>query len=284
MAVAAPRAVTLEDIVASGVSGSAWSCHNGAIKYFRDLCMPPGTDIVELPMSAVADVREVVHEAKGQNYSFGGWTTWDWRSFVLTFSPADRQTLVGDGLARVCMWKRVGSYDHNMATARITHEWGEGSDEIVDIAFVQASGKTWLVHPAWKKRGAPKMVELLDHQAVPVPIVPEHGHGRSDGPGTYRRVTYAAYTQDAFAAVDRPAVAGPPAAVAAGPPPPPPPPVAAAEHAAARQDHHQQAAAAAANAGAAGSAPPPPPPPPPPLPPPPPGPGLAWVRWGCPVG
>ena len=61
---------------------------------------------------------------------------------------------------------------------------------------MRADGTGVLLHPPWKKKGAIKILPLHDmpHAVSPVP---RSGLGMSDGKGTYRRTTSAAYTSRA---------------------------------------------------------------------------------------
>ena len=194
--------------VAAKGKAAAWSDHNGALKYFRDN-QPLTADRI---LSTSEWVKDVVHGLK-QNYTFGEWKEWDWRTMVAAFNDVDRRRVIGAGITAVAVSKRVGSYDHHMAVAAKECMWENACTEIVDFSITRTDGSVVLVHPRWKKKGTKLSVIELPPGGMPIAIMPEHGPGRSDGPGTYRRVTGAAYTVSAFT----PAVAGPGTPVVVGP-------------------------------------------------------------------
>ena len=172
---------------------------------------------------------------------------------VAAFNEQDRHAIVGTGITAVAVSRRAGSYDHHMAVASRERNWGKIIEGIVDFSITRADGTVVLVHPRWKKKGNKLEWTTRPPRGVPTAIIPDKGKGRSDGPGTYRRVTSAAYTDSAFtpavAGPGTPAVAGPGTPLVAGPgmpavagpgtplvaaavvavghppPPPPPPPV-----------------------------------------------------------
>ncbi len=229
---AAMNAVTMDGIradVAVVTANVPWANHNGALKFFRDQVIQDEAGMpVELALDRPADVRLVEHGAR-QNYAFGGWSTWDWRTFVLALRPEEQAEGVGPGITAVRVQRRPGSYDHHMAVAAREHGWPSHMTEIVDFAFVRADGITVLVHPRWRKKGKLEVIRLPP-DSVAARQVPVKGAGRSDGPGTYRRITSAAYSDTAFARPGAPVVTGqpataaaPPKAAAPGPPYPPPP-------------------------------------------------------------
>lgn len=213
---AAMNAVTMELIRADAAVVTAsvpWSSHNGALKYFRDQVIQDVAGMpVELALDRPADVRTVEHGVK-QNYTFGGWSTWDWRTFILALRPEEQTAVVGAGITAVRVQRRPGSYDHHMAVAAREHGWQHHVEEIVDFAFARADGTTVLVHPRWRRKGKLEVIQLPADSAA-VRMVPEKGPGRSDGPGTYKRITSAAYSDAAFARPAAPVVTGQPAAAA----------------------------------------------------------------------
>ena len=71
--------------VAAKGKAAAWSDHNGALKYFRDN-QPLTADRI---LSTSEWVKDVVHGLK-QNYTFGEWKEWDWRTMVAAFNDVDR--------------------------------------------------------------------------------------------------------------------------------------------------------------------------------------------------
>ena len=176
-----------------------WSVHSGALKYFRDRVLT-----AEQPLKYLTTderVHPVIH-GKNSDYQFGkGWVQWDWRTFVAAMSQGDRD-LVFDGksITAVAVGRRPGTYDHNMATAAFTHRWPGACTEIVDFFFSRGDGRTVLVHPSWKKKGKGgfKFVLKPIEPSSDVAIIPKAGRGKSDGKGTHRRVTSAAYSTEAF--------------------------------------------------------------------------------------
>ena len=262
--------------VAARTTVAPWSDHNGALKYFRDQ-FPLAEDHM---LTTGEWVKKVVHGVR-QDYTFGEWVQWDWRTMVAAFNEQDRHAIIGPGITAVAVSRRAGSYDHHLAVATRECNWAKQCEEIVDFSFTRADGTVVLVHPKWKKKSKNVQWCVRPPHGTPTAIIPDNGPGRSDGPGTYRRIVSAAYTDSAFttavagpgtpavaepgtplvAGPGTPAVAGPgtplvaaaviakAAVVAVGHPPPPPPPV---------------GTAVAAAVVAVGHPPPPPPPQPPP--------------------
>ena len=187
--------------------------------------------------------KQVVHGVR-QEYTFGEWGNWEWRTMIAAFNDDVRRRVIGTGITAVAVSKRAGSYDHHMAVAAREHGWTNRCLEIVDFRITRTDGTVVLVHPRLD------VLEPPPH-GTPTAIMPDHGPGRSDGPGTYRRVTGAAHTVSAFT----PAVAGPGTPAEGGPGMPA---VAAAVIA--------TTASGQTPVLAVGKAPPPPPPPPPPSP------------------
>ena len=210
---------TLERIlaaVAARETAVPWTDHNGALKYYRDN-LPLATDHI---LTTGEWVQKVVHGVR-QDYTFGEWVQWDWRTMVAAFNEQDRHAIVGTGITAVAVSRLAGSYDHHRAVASRECNWGKIIEGIVDFSITRADGTVVLVHPRWKKKGKKLEWTTRPHRGVPTAIIPDNGPGRSDGPGTYRRVTSAAYTDSAFtpavAGPGTPAVAGPGAPLVAGP-------------------------------------------------------------------
>ena len=177
-----------------------WSDHNGALKYFRDCVLSD-----EVPSKVLTEdepVKRVVHGLR-QNYSFGEWGQWDWRTLVAAMSPEDRDRLFeGQPITAVAVERRPGSYDHHMAVAAKDNGWANFCAEIVDFSFRRGDGRTVLVHPRWRKKGTgfDALMKPLE-PSNPVPIIPVSGRGNSDGKGTYRRITHLAYSPAEYSPV-----------------------------------------------------------------------------------
>jgi hypothetical protein len=116
----------------------------------------------------------------------------------------------------VAVSKRGGPYDHHMVVAARECKCATACEGIVDFSITRTDDTVVLVHPRWTKQNGKLSIIERPPGGTPTAIMPDHGPGRSGGPGTYRRVTDAAYTVSAFT----PAVAGPgtPAVVGPGTP------------------------------------------------------------------
>ena len=183
--------------VVPAVAVVPWSNHSGALKYFRDRVLTG--EVPSKVLTTDEQVQRVVHGPR-QNYWFGEWGQWDWRSFVDAISPEDRERLFeGHEITAVAVERRAGSYDHHMAMAAKENHWMNACEEIVDFAFRREDGNTVLVHPRWRKKGCgfDFLMKPLE-PSQPVPIIPNKGRGKSDGKGTYVRVTSAAYSADSY--------------------------------------------------------------------------------------
>jgi hypothetical protein len=178
-----------------------WSVHNGALKYFRDFVLNGDQPLKILTTDEW--VRCCIH-GKAQDYNFGDdWVQWDWRTFVAAWSQDDRDLVFeGHAITAVAVGRRPGTYDHNMAIAAKIHGWDDYCTELVDFHFCRGDGRTVLVHPSWKKkkRGFIFVLKPIE-PSNDVAIIPKSGRGKSDGKGTYRRVTSAAYSEAAFSPV-----------------------------------------------------------------------------------
>ena len=240
---------------------------NEALKHFRD-CLeigfaPTAHELnLELEPNTIA-IRKVTH-GSGEEFQFeqgAAAVPFSW-SQMLLLTGLSFDEVVGVGVMAVKMFARPDSYDHQRAAAyRKQHGGQQPSTKppLWDFLVMRADGTGVLLHPPWKKKRAIKILPLHDmpHAVSPVP---RSGLGMSDGKGTYRRTTSAAYTSRAKEPpplVVVPATAGlspivepsdtglpqmppmpqrvPPGASAAAaaqpsaPPPPPPAPAIAAE-------------------------------------------------------
>jgi hypothetical protein len=195
--VPAVAAAVVPAVAAAVVPAVPWSNHSGALKYFRDRVLTG--EVPSKVLTTDEQVQRVVHGPR-QNYWFGDWGQWDWRSFVGAISPEDRERLFeGYEITAVAVERRAGSYDHHMAMAAKENHWMNACEEIVDFAFRREDGNTVLVHPRWKKKGCGfDFLKKPLEPSQPVPIIPNKGRGQSDGKGTYVRVTSAAYSADSY--------------------------------------------------------------------------------------
>jgi hypothetical protein len=195
--VPAVAAAVVPAVAAAVVPAVPWSNHSGALKYFRDRVLTG--EVPSKVLTTDEQVQRVVHGLR-QNYAFGEWGQWDWRSFVAAMSPEDRERLFeGHEITAVAVERRAGSYDHHMAMAAKENHWIHYCEELVDFAFRREDGNTVLVHPRWRKKGCgfDFLMKPLE-PSQPVPIIPNKGRGKSDGKGTYVRVTSAAYSADSY--------------------------------------------------------------------------------------
>ncbi len=128
-------------------------------------------------------VKYVVHGTK-QDYTFGEWKKWDWRTMTATFNDVDRRRVIGSSITAVAVSKRAGSYGHHMAVAARDFKWANACEEIVDFSITRTDGTVVLVHPRWNKEGNKLSVLEPPPGGTPTAIMRDHGPGRSDGPGT----------------------------------------------------------------------------------------------------
>ena len=215
-----------------------WHHNNMAIKYARKFFEePPGCPTV---VSLRIDMREATFEiiecehGKGELYTFQADAPkypWSWRAFVNALSPEEAEMVVGPGLVGISLCPRPGSYDHHRAAAakKLGHEdlsackW---KPPIWEFRFDRSNGSSVVAHPRWKRKGKMEIAGLAD--CPQEPVMPKAGPGKSDGKGTYRRLTEAVYPPpQAFPSswqVPPPPPGGPTRIQKQLPPPPPPPP------------------------------------------------------------
>ena len=129
--------------VAAKDTVSVWSDHNGALKYHRDK-LPLTTDHM---LTTDEWVQKVVHGVR-QDYTFGEWVKWDWRTMIAAFTDVDRRRVIGTGITAVAVSKRAGSYDHHMSVAAIECNWATACEQIVDFSITRTDGTVVLVHHA----------------------------------------------------------------------------------------------------------------------------------------
>ena len=112
--------------------------------------------------------------------------------------PLDQDKVLGSnprlGVVRITCAPVQGSYDHKRhhAAVELGHSYDDGAPVLVwDFFLTRADGTSVRFHTNWKNHH----VEVADLQNPPVlPGPPEHGRGKSDGKGTYRRKKAGNYT------------------------------------------------------------------------------------------
>ena len=181
-------------IMADSITAVAvpWSDHIGALNFFRDVVLT-----VKVPSKVLTTDEWVKRE------SFGDWVRWDWRTFVASMSPAERDCLFGRQLiTAVAVELRPGSHDPDMAVAAKENGWDDLCTEIVDFAFRRGDGSTVLVHPLRKRRkgvGVHSQLKPIE-SSNPVPVIPDKGRGNSDWPPASSSAVAAAASSSAVAA------------------------------------------------------------------------------------
>ena len=176
---------------------------NEALKRFRDT-MEIGFEPTALEKDfdlqpPTISVRKCTH-GRGEEFHFEQGALalpWSWSQMLLaTGSRFDE--VVGEGVVAVKLFARPDSYDHMRAAAYIkqTGQTPTTTPRIWDFLVMRADGTGVLLHPSWKKHGALKFLPFHDMQHAVSPV-PRSGLGMSDGKGTFRRTTSAAYTSRA---------------------------------------------------------------------------------------
>jgi hypothetical protein len=229
---------TLERIRQEAVPADArqqWAENNNLIKYARWRHENPiGCPTVEEVMidmhEATFEVIECEH-GKGEVYTFQGdgpTHPWSWRAFVNAMKPQEAELVVGPGLVAISLYNRPGTYDHHRAHAANKHghedlQHCNYRPPIWDFRFYRSDGSSMLVHPRRQKKQKMDITSLAD--CPDGPVMPKAGSGKSDGKGTYRRVTEAAYPrvgQPSSSSLPPPSPPGGPTQIQTGPAPPPP--------------------------------------------------------------
>jgi hypothetical protein len=195
----------------------SWQLNNTALKFIRDTNETngnPTTERVDLTMFDPYPVG-VLARTKGMAYTFVENETqpWSWRQMLASFKDEIRQQILGhgdDGLVSISCEAMVGSYDHKRhhAAKVAGRPYEEGAMVPVwDFVVTRKSGVSVRFHPHQTN----KKVDIASVTNPPPSNHPAKGRGQTEGPGTYRRFTRAAYppsTVVGTSAVAAPQVSG----------------------------------------------------------------------------
>ena len=176
--------------------------NNAALKYIRDTHEnPPGvptTEYVYLTDAGPYQIGVISHPG-GMDYSFTEEKEpWSWRQMLAGMTETAKTDILGDnprlGVTRIVCAPTFGSYDHKRCHASkkgAGRRFGDGVRPLVwDFFVTRTDGTTKRLRTNWKGQ----RVEVTDVDNPPkLPDPPRRGMGRSDGPGTYTRITKGNY-------------------------------------------------------------------------------------------
>ena len=178
-----------------------------ALKWFRsegeDPVGVPKVDSVEMDMASMTmEMRSMLHARKGTRYEFSEDPShtdqWSWRHF-LSRIQAPPPAWIEHGIARVACVPIPESYDHNRAANHKGSFGPEVKPPIWDFLVEAGNGEEVFLHPRW---GSSK-IEIRKHGGQKnLAAVPKKGIGKSDGPGTYKRMTRPVYDERLAAAAE----------------------------------------------------------------------------------
>ena len=202
----------------------SFQLNNTALKFIRDtneLNGNPTTQSVELTMFDPYDVG-VLLRGRGMAYTFAPDETQPWsrRQMLASFKEEHRRQILGfddnDGVVSISCCAMIGSYDHKRHHA--AKEAGRPFDKdatvpIWDFVVTRKSGVSVRFHPQQTN----KKVEIASVTNPPPSNHPAKGRGQTEGPGTYRRYTRAAYPPSTV--VDTSTAAAPQASSSSSAPP-----------------------------------------------------------------
>ena len=219
---AATVVATYDSLSALPVTQS-WQLNNTALKFIRDTNETngnPTSESVELTMFDPYDIGVLVR-TKGMEYTFAEGETqpWSWRQMLASFKDETRRQILGhdgDGLVSISCSAMVGSYDHKRHHAAKVAGRPFDKDAAVpvwDFVVTRASGVSVRFHPHQTN----KKVDIASVTNPPPSNHPAKGRGQTEGPGTYRRYTRAAYPPSTV--VDTSTVAAPQASSSSSTPP-----------------------------------------------------------------
>ena len=201
----------------------SFQLNNTALKFIRDtneLNGNPTTESVELTTFDPFDVDVLVRN-RGTAYTFAPNETqpWSWRQMLASFKDETRRQILGhdgDGLVSISCSAMVGSYDHKRHHAAKVAGRPFDKDAAVpvwDFVVTRASGVSVRFHPHQTN----KKVDIASVTNPPPSNHPAKGRGQTEGPGTFRRYTRAAYPPSTV--VDTSTVAAPQASSSSSAPP-----------------------------------------------------------------
>jgi hypothetical protein len=144
-------------------------------------------------------IRKVT-KGKGEEFHFEAGARpvpFSWSQMLLATGQMF-EYVVGVGVVAVLMFVRPNSYDHWRGSAFVKQhgQKPENRPQVWDFLVKRADDTGILLHPRWRKSGG---IDILpfDGMTDAVSPVPSAGVGKSDGKGTYRRTTNAAYARKA---------------------------------------------------------------------------------------
>jgi hypothetical protein len=170
------------------------------------------------------DMKEATFEfidcehGKGELYNFQEdcpTYPWSWRAFVNAMKPQEAEMVVGPGLVAISLYRRPDTHHHD----DLQH--CDGRPPIWDFRFYRSDGISMMVHPHRKKSTQMYIKPLED--CLTTPVMPKAGSGKSDGKGTYHRLSTAMWPQPGKPSSSS-SPPGAPTGIQVGPPPPPPRP------------------------------------------------------------
>lgn len=176
--------------------------NNVALKWIRDTHEdPPGnptTDRVDLTSSDPLQIGVIVRSG-GMDYAFHATETtpWSWRQMLAAMSPAAKSLILGANslsVVRVTCEPVIGSYDHKRwhAARHLGRPYSEdASVPVWDFFVTRSDGTTVRFHTNYSNN---KVSVASVHEPPEWAQPPKKGKGMSDGPGTYKRVTFPNYT------------------------------------------------------------------------------------------
>ena len=146
---------------------------------------------IDLTQREEVKIRKLLRD-KGMAYTFveGEYEWWSWRNMLTTFNDRELQSILGDGLVKICLQPCIGSYDHSRHNAANLGEGPPltGKAPIWDFVVTQVDGTLVRFHPQQTQR------KIKMSTGVPPPTEgPSAGLGESDGRGTYRGFADASY-------------------------------------------------------------------------------------------
>ena len=144
-------------------------------------------------------IRKVTH-GTGEEFHFEAGAppvAFSWSQMLLA-TGQKFEHVVGVGVVAVLMFVRPNSYDHCRGRAFVNQhgKQPENRPQVWDFLVKRADDTGILLHPRWRKSGG---IDILPFEGMTdaVSPVPSAGVGKSDGKGTYRRTTNAAYARKA---------------------------------------------------------------------------------------
>ena len=179
--------------------------HNAALKWLRDEVEPRGVAYTEgnehffkrweLPFDDPVPVRAIIHDKTGPGYRFDpsgpavAGPEWYWRQMICHLDADSMNRVVHGPESRsrgiIGCWfsPRPGSYDH----VRANQNKGGDRLPIWDFQVLRDDGTCIYLHPPWKGNKIDATEDITERVDVAQFVsLPKHGHGQSDGRGTFQ--------------------------------------------------------------------------------------------------